>query len=226
MTRARLACGTCGRGFAVSSAHTTCPCGGLLEVLVATSPRRRELRATFDARLHGDATVQGSGVWRFRELILPGRGAVVTHPEGNTPLLRRAALADYAGVADIAFKHEGHNPTGSFKDRGMTVAVTQALRAGARAVACASTGNTSASMAAYAAQAGLPALVFVPAGKVAAGKLAQALAYGARTLLVPGDFDTCLRLVREVSEHLGVTLLNSVNPWRLEGQKTLSLIHI
>jgi len=105
----------------------------------------------------------------------------------------------------------------------MTVAVTQAVGAGATAVACASTGNTSASMAAYAAQAGLLALVFVPAGKVAAGKLAQALAYGARTLLVRGDFDRCLRLVREASEALPITLLNSINPWRLEGQKTIVL---
>jgi len=156
--------------------------------------------------------VQGSGVWRFRELLLPGRGAIVTHPEGRTPLYRRDAIARWAGHGDLALKHEGENPTGSFKDRGMTVAVTQAVRAGATAVACASTGNTSASMAAYAAQAGLPALVFVPAGKVAAGKLAQALAYGARTLLVKGDFDDCLRLVREASEALGIALLNSINP--------------
>ncbi len=145
----------------------------------------------------------------------------MTHPEGATALYRREGVSRYAGVRDLALKHEGENPTGSFKDRGMTVAVTQAVRAGATAVACASTGNTSASMAAYAAQAGLPALVFVPAGKVAAGKLAQALAYGARTLLVRGDFDACLRLVREASEALGMTLLNSVNPWRLEGQKTI-----
>jgi threonine synthase len=146
---------------------------------------------------------------------------VVTHPEGNTALYRREAVARWVGHDDLALKHEGENPTGSFKDRGMTVAVTQAVRAGATAVACASTGNTSASMAAYAAQAGLPALVLVPAGKVAAGKLAQALAYGSRTLLVRGDFDACLRLVREAAEKLGVSLLNSINPWRLEGQKTI-----
>jgi threonine synthase len=127
------------------------------------------------------------------------------------------------GLDDLVLKHEGENPTGSFKDRGMTVAVTQALRSGARAVACASTGNTSASMAAYAAQAGLQSLVFVPTGRVSAGKLAQAIAYGARTLLVRGDFDACLRLVREAAESLGITLLNSVNPWRIEGQKTIVL---
>jgi threonine synthase len=160
-------------------------------------------------------------VWRFRELLLPGPGPVVTHPEGNTALYRSDAVARFVGLEDLSLKHEGENPTGSFKDRGMTVAVTHAVRSGARAVACASTGNTSASMAAYAAQAGLPALVFVPAGRIAAGKLAQALAYGARTLLVRGDFDTCLRLVREASEKLEMALLNSINPWRIEGQKTI-----
>jgi threonine synthase len=182
----------------------------------------RALRARFDARRRdGDLPVSGSGVWRFRELLLGGSGPTVTHPEGDTPLYRRDAIADYVGHDDLALKHEGENPTGSFKDRGMTVATTQAVRAGATAVACASTGNTSASMAAYAAQAGLPALVFVPAGKVAAGKLAQALAYGARTLLVDGDFDACLRLVRQAAEALGIALLNSINPWRIEGQKTI-----
>jgi threonine synthase len=120
-------------------------------------------------------------------------------------------------------KHEGHNPTGSFKDRGMTVAMTQALRVGASAVACASTGNTSASLAAYAAQAGLKALVFVPAGQVALGKLTQTLAYGARTLVVRGNFDQCLTLAREASEALNIQLLNSINPFRLEGQKSIVL---
>jgi threonine synthase len=124
-------------------------------------------------------------------------------------------------VDHLLLKHEGQNPTGSFKDRGMTVGVTQALRVGARAVACASTGNTSASLAAYAAQAGLPALVLVPVGNVAIGKLAQTLAYGARTLLVRGDFDQCLRLVEQASSQLGVYLLNSINPFRIEGQKTI-----
>jgi threonine synthase len=200
-----------------------CECGGLLEVRQDPRLRGRALRAVFDDRRGADPAVLGSGVWRYRELLLPGRGPVVTHPEGNTALYRRPALSDWAGIADLALKHEGENPTGSFKDRGMTVAVTQAVRSGARAVACASTGNTSASMAAYASQAGLSALVFVPKGKVAAGKLAQSLAYGARTLLVSGDFDACLRLVREAASRLGVALLNSVNPWRIEGQKTIVL---
>ncbi len=146
---------------------------------------------------------------------------IVSHPEGNTPLLRRAGVAEWAGVDALALKHEGHNPTGSFKDRGMTVAMTQAVRTNAAAVACASTGNTSASLAAYAAFAELPALVFVPAGAVALGKLAQTMAYGAQTLLVRGDFDACLALAREASATLGIQLLNSVNPFRLEGQKTI-----
>jgi threonine synthase len=204
------------------SQRADCTCGGLLEVQQNPQASGRTLRARFDRRrADGDAAVSGSGVWRFRDLLLPGAGPTITHPEGNTALYRRDAIAGYVGHEDLALKHEGENPTGSFKDRGMTVAVTQAVRAGATAVACASTGNTSASMAAYAAQAGLPALVFVPAGKVAAGKLAQALAYGARTLLVDGDFDACLRLVREASEALSIALLNSINPWRLEGQKTI-----
>lgn len=219
---ARLSCPACGRRLPGRAPDVECACGALLDVAPGRPARRGpRLRALFDARCARDPAGQGSGVWRFRELVLPGRGALVSHPEGNTPLYRRPALSAWVGLDDLALKHEGENPTGSFKDRGMTVAVTQAARGGASAVACASTGNTSASMAAYASQAGLPALVFVPAGKVAAGKLAQALAYGARTLLVKGDFDACLRLVREAARELGITLLNSVNPWRIEGQKTI-----
>ena len=156
--------------------------------------------------------------------MLPsGADAAVSWPEGNTPLIARKKVADWAGVPALQLKHEGMNPTGSFKDRGMTVGVTQAVRVGATAVACASTGNTSASMAAYAALAGIPALVLVPLGKVALGKLTQSLAYGAHTLLVRGDFDDCLRLVRDASEELGAYLLNSINPYRIEGQKTIVL---
>ncbi len=219
-----LRCASGGEVLPATSPRASCGCGGLLEVVQRPSESAATLRSRFERRRRdGDPAVQGSGVWRYRELLLAGPGPTITHPEGNTPLYRREEIARWVGHGDLALKHEGENPTGSFKDRGMTVAVTQAVRAGATAVACASTGNTSASMAAYAAQAGLPALVFVPAGKVAAGKLAQALAYGARTLLVKGDFDACLRLVREASEALGIALLNSVNPWRIEGQKTIVL---
>ena len=225
-----LACEGCGRAVAALSTDVQCAaCGGLLEARHAPpAVCGAELRALFDGRLGAESfrgpAAARSGVWRFRELVMPGVDAdAVSHPEGNTPLIEREAVSRYAGVASLGLKHEGHNPTGSFKDRGMTAAVSQARRIGASAIACASTGNTSASLAAYGAQAGLPALVLVPAGKVSLGKLAQTVAYGARTLLVRGDFDDCLRLVREASERLGVYLANSVNPWRVEGQKTIVL---
>jgi threonine synthase len=186
--------------------------------------RGTALRELFESRRRDGSGLEASGVWRYRELVLPrGAADAVTHPEGNTPLLERSVVTSFTGVSELRLKHEGHNPTGSFKDRGMTVGITQARRIGARAAGCASTGNTAASLAAYAAQAGIPALVFVPAGYVAAGKLAQSLAYGARTLIVRGDFDLCFSLVREAAETLGIYLLNSVNPFRLEGQKTILL---
>ncbi|MDX1522343.1 MAG: threonine synthase [Anaerolineae bacterium] len=163
-----------------------------------------------------------SGVWRYREIILPTAPEnIVSRSEGNTPLYEHVCLSSWTGVEQVYLKHEGENPTGSFKDRGMTVGVTQAKLMGATAVACASTGNTSASMAAYAALAGIPAFIFIPAGKIAAGKLAQALAYGAHTLQIDGDFDDAMALVQQVCNRLGVYLLNSLNPFRLEGQKSI-----
>ncbi len=218
-------CAACGAQRSELDPATRCDCGGLLELRHdAPGLDGPALRSLFSARRLAESEIDRSGVWRFRELVLPSAGVeVVTHPEGNTPLMHRRSIADWSGVGDLRVKHEGHNPTGSFKDRGMTVGVTQAKRIGAPAVACASTGNTSAALAAYGAQAGLPVLVFVPAGQVAIGKLAQSLAYGARTLLVRGDFDACLRLVQEASARLGVYLLNSINPFRVEGQKTIVL---
>ena len=218
-------CASCGSVYADTDPSAKCnSCGGLLEVVhPAPALRGAELRAVFASRRAG-GSVNTSGVWRYHELVLPNAGdTIVSHPEGNTPLLSRDRVSAWAGIANLLLKHEGHNPTGSFKDRGMTVGVTQARRIGARAVACASTGNTSASLAAYAAQAGIPALVFVPAGQVALGKLTQSLAYGARTLLVKGDFDVCLSLVQQASDRLGIYLLNSINPFRIEGQKTIAL---
>jgi threonine synthase len=205
-----LQCASCGTRHGIAEARIACDCGGLLTV------ERLPLSLTtavFDARATSRHPLDKSGVWRFREAVLDVPPELpVVHPEGGTRLYDREGLI---------FKHEGENPTGSFKDRGMTVAMTQAVRVGARAVACASTGNTSASLAAYAAQAGLQALVFVPAGKVASGKLAQTLAYGARCLQVRGDFDAAMRLVREAADSLGIYLVNSINPFRLEGQKTI-----
>jgi threonine synthase len=217
-------CDACGEHLDERSRATVCPrCGGLLALVHPPALDAPALRARF-ARRHAALTgVERSGVWRYRELVLPSAtdDEIVSQPEGNTPLVARDRLSRWAGVAHLLIKHEGHNPTGSFKDRGMTVAMTQARRLGARAVACASTGNTSASLAAYAALAGVPALVFVPGGKVALGKIAQTLAYGAKTLVVRGNFDDCLALAREASDALDIALLNSVNPFRLEGQKTI-----
>jgi threonine synthase len=203
----RLQCVTCGREYDIMEVRYTCDCGGLLSV------ERTGLldRDAFDDRRTSHSDIDRSGVWRFREAVLNVEKAI-THPEGGTRLYRRQGLL---------FKHEGENPTGSFKDRGMTVAVTQAVRVRATAVACASTGNTSASLAAYAAQAGLRAIVFVPSGKISSGKLAQTLAYGATCLQVRGDFDASMRLVREACDRLGIYLVNSINPFRIEGQKTI-----
>ncbi|HEY6155817.1 MAG TPA: threonine synthase [Gemmatimonadales bacterium] len=232
MSDTRQLCTSCGSEIPETDPHTRCPrCRGLLEVHhrppAGAGGGGGALRATFDARWGVRRGVLASGVWRYREAVLPSAAPeeVLSYPEGNTPLLTSPAVARWAGALDgaLLLKHEGQNPTGSFKDRGMTVGVTQARRIGARAVACASTGNTAAALAAYAALGGLPALVLVPKGHVALGKLAQALAYGARTLLVRGNFDQCLELADQASERLGVYLLNSVNPFRLEGQKTILL---
>jgi threonine synthase len=226
VAKAHQRCEQCANEIAELDPASVCPrCGGLLELEHASSEDASTLVARFASRRSAMTGLDHSGVWRYRELVLPSAqpDEIVSHPEGNTPLLGRPAVSAWAGVERLLMKHEGHNPTGSFKDRGMTVAMTQAKRTSARAVACASTGNTSASLAAYAALAGLPALVFVPAGKVALGKIAQTIAYGARTLLVRGNFDDCLTLAREASAALGIQLLNSVNPFRLEGQKTIVL---
>jgi threonine synthase len=144
---------------------------------------------------------------------------VVTLGEGGTPLVRSDALSEATGC-HVHLKYEGANPTGSFKDRGMTLAISKAVEAGARAVVCASTGNTSASAAAYSAKAGLTCAVLVPAGKVAAGKMAQTLVHGARLLEVDGNFDAAFEVARDLAERYPVALVNSVNPYRLQGQKT------
>jgi len=157
----------------------------------------------------------------FRDrLPVTERTPVITLLEGNTPLVDAPRLAERAGVASVRLKVEGANPTGSFKDRGMTMAVSKAVEHGAKVVICASTGNTSASAAAYAARAGLLCAVVLPAGQIALGKLAQALIHGARVVPVAGTFDEALDIVRELGEQPGVEVVNSVNPVRIEGQKT------
>lgn len=219
-------CAACGERLEDRDVSVSCPrCGGLLDVRFAfPSEDGAALRRRFDGRFGLPGASRSSGVWRYHELVLDAaESEIVSFPEGNTPLVSDPAVSRWSGCADLSMKHEGMNPTGSFKDRGMTVGVTQAKRIGARAVACASTGNTSASLASYAARAGIPAIVFVPAGRVALGKLTQTLAYGARTLVVRGDFDACLALARQAVMRLGIYLLNSVNPFRVEGQKTIVL---
>jgi len=163
-----------------------------------------------------------SGVWRYRELILDiDEEGAVSLGEGNTGLYRMEAMERGCGVGEIYFKHEGQNPTGSFKDRGMTVGVSFARSLGSSHVACASTGNTSASLAAYAARAGMICSVLIPRGKIAVGKLTQAMAFGARIYEVDGDFDDAMRAVDELCQSRRIYLLNSLNPFRLEGQKSI-----
>ncbi len=154
-------------------------------------------------------------------LSVPDGTPTITLREGGTPLVDSRWLSEQT-LADVWLKVEGNNPTGSFKDRGMTVALSVAVGQGAEAVVCASTGNTSASMAAYAARARIKPLVLIPQGKIAAGKLAQAIVHGAQVIMVKGNFDDCLRISRELAETYPVALVNSVNPMRLEGQKTAS----
>lgn len=166
--------------------------------------------------------VQQGLIERYRELIsLPEGAEIVSLGEGSTPLVHAPVLSELV-AGDVWIKVEGANPTGSFKDRGMTVAVTAAKAQGAKAVVCASTGNTSASAAAYAIRAGMTPVVLLPAGKIAKGKLAQSVVYGAKIVQIDGNFDDCLLVARKLEEHYPIALVNSVNPFRIEGQKTAS----
>ncbi|MBA2247319.1 MAG: threonine synthase, partial [Chloroflexia bacterium] len=216
-----VTCMRCGTTFPGDRPLTVCPkCGGLLDADIDLSQRLTP--DSFAARVGTPAAF--SGVWRFASLLpqIP-REHIVSRGEGNTPLYWDERLAGYAGLTGGRFgiKHEGHNPTGSFKDRGMTVGVSHAKAIGAPALACASTGNTSASLASYAASAGLPALVIIPEGRISASKLSQTIAFGATVVQVDGDFDLALRLLRLLAETGAVYLANSVNPFRPEGQKTI-----
>jgi len=199
-------------------------CGGLLDVVSQdTGVDAASLRELWRTRRSSLATRDRSGVWRFREFLpFADDAEVVSLGEGNTPLYDAPRSADYCRLQRLRLKHQGCNPTGSFKDTGMTVAVTQARKLGARFVACASTGNTAASLAAYAARADLPCAIIVPGGQVSHAKLAQALDYGAKVLEVEGNFDSCMSVIRELSEDGSVYLVNSINPFRIEGQKTVA----
>jgi threonine synthase len=204
-------------------------CSSLLEVTdPAWKTRHRNpesLKSLWRERRLLNRTADLSGVWRFRELLpLPAsEEKVVSLREGNTPLYEMPRNSGSTGIAQLYAKHQGMNPTGSFKDTGMTVAATFAREAGYEWVACASTGNTSASMAAYAARAGMRSLVLVPEGKISWSKLSQALDYGALTCQLRTDFDGCLRLLQELVKRAPVYQLNSINPFRIEGQKTAAI---
>ena len=205
--------------------YTCSHCGGLLDVAYEFDSRRSidEQKRLFLSRKTSQDSLDRSGVWRFRELLpfFNDPKNIVSLAEGNTPIYDARNSAQYAGIDKLRFKHQGMNPTGSFKDNGMTTGVTQAIALGATAVACASTGNTSASMAAYAARAGIRAFVFIPADQIAYGKLSQSLEYGAQVIEIEGNFDDAMRLVRELADETDIYLLNSINPFRLEGQKTI-----
>jgi len=215
----------CSAKFDISEKLYKCPsCGGLLDVLyefVEVTPDT--LKKIWRERRQSYLPVDASGVWRYRELIpfVDDLSNLVTLREGNTPIYDAPKSALYAGLRQLKFKHQGMNPTGSFKDNGMTTGATQARVLRAKTVACASTGNTSASMAAYAARAGMTAAVFIPGGQISFGKLSQSLDYGAITLQIDGDFDDAMNLVIQLSGETNLYLLNSINPFRLEGQKMI-----
>jgi len=208
-------CIECGKVHDTSRPAYACSsCGNLLEVRLDRKEAVRRLEKS-------DFRSRPLSVWRYRELIpVDERARVFSMSEGGTPLLNCSRLAGLIKIKSLLVKFDGMNPTGSFKDRGMTVGITKAKEIGKKIVTCASTGNTSASLAAYAGLAGMKCVVLIPEGKVALGKLAQAMMHGATVLSVRGNFDQALEMVMESSEKLGMYVLNSVNPFRIEGQKT------
>jgi threonine synthase len=219
----------CAATFAIDEAHFSCPaCGDLVDVVYDWDrlpvPRRlSDFEAKWASRLD---PLCFSGVWRFRELLpFPPPELVVTIGEGQTLLKKSEKVGHYIGMSEgnLLLQYEGMNPSGSFKDNGMTAAFTHARMVGAQRVACASTGNTSAALALFCSATGFGfrAIIFIGSGKIAYGKLAQALDHGALTIQIVGDFDDAMQRVRQVCNRLGIYLMNSVNPFRLEGQKTI-----
>ena len=233
ITAANLRCIGCGSSGVIANQNLRCPaCGDLLEVTYpawdageskkAAGENSSELKTLWRERRASRLDIDQSGVWRFRELLpaLKANFQAITLREGNTPLFELPLCGRIAGVPNLFAKHQGMNPTGSFKDTGMTVAASVARQEGFSWVACASTGNTSASMAAYASRGQMKSLVLIPDGKISWSKLAQALDYGSVTCQLRTDFDGCMRVLNEVVRRMPVYLLNSVNPYRVEGQKT------
>ena len=216
----------CGGSFGIRERIYVCPsCGGPLEIAPPLPPANEAatLRAHWRSRAGSLDPRDQSGVWRFREMLpFDDASPIVTLTEGNTPLYNARRCAEYSGVDALRLKHQGCNPTGSFKDTGMTTCVTQAVLLGARTVVCASTGNASASLAAYAARAGLQCAILLPRGQITSSKLAQSMDYGAIVCEIDGNFDDCMRLIREIAEDPSIYLANSINPFRIEGQKTIA----
>jgi threonine synthase len=216
---------TCGaRQDPRKDSYLCAKCGGLLEVKYEfDSFDPDQLRQAWHMRRLSGEPIDRSGVWRFRELIpfVSPRARIISLSEGSTPLVGTRQAGRWAGPVHLTIKHQGNNPTGSFKDLGMTACITRAESRGVRMVACASTGNTSSSMAAYAARAGMKALLFVPYRQISAAKLAQALDFGALVIEVGDTFDEAFKLLCQIAPELGLYLVNSVNPFRIEGQKTI-----
>src|SRR2546426_2540206 len=219
----------CGAQYGLNEQLYICPlCGGLLEIETNAIADADALRNVWQIRLASLDEKDRSGVWRYRELLpFPDDAPIVSLAEGNTPLYDAPRAARYCQLNALKLKHQGCNPTGSFKDTGMTTAITQARILGARTVVCASTGNTAASLAAYAARAELQCAILVPRGQVSHAKLAQSLDYGAAVLELDGNFDDAMRVIRELAEDEEIYLVNSINPFRIEGQKTVTaeLLH-
>lgn len=217
---------TCGERYALDERLYVCPrCNALLDVVrdAGDLPDKEDLRALWSERLASFEPRDCSGVWRYRELLpFADDAPIITLAEGNTPLYDAPRAADYCKLDALTLKHQGCNPTGSFKDTGMTTAVTQAVRLGTQTVVCASTGNTAASLAAYAARARLQCAILVPRGQISHAKLAQSLDYGAAVLELDGNFDDAMRVIRELAEDESIYLVNSINPFRIEGQKTVA----
>jgi threonine synthase len=216
----------CAATFGIQERIYVCArCGGPLEIelSLADAADTAGLRKLWAVRAGSRDVRDISGVWRFREMLpFDDASPFVTLFEGNTPLYDAPRCAEYSGLLGLRLKHQGCNPTGSFKDTGMTAAITQAVVLGAQTAVCASTGNTAASLAAYAARAGLQAAILVPHGQVSTAKLAQSMDYGAAVLELDGNFDDCMRLIRELGDDPSIYVANSINPFRIEGQKTVA----
>lgn len=235
MQEALQQCIICGKQFSIREIRTECECENLLDVVYKEKPSPRLKEVFLERRNHMGNIFNESGVWRFRELInfagvdCENYGQYsrvfvsLDGDEGKTKPFHLSKVAEYVGISPETFylQFEGRNPTGSFKDNGMATGFTHAKMLGVDKVGCASTGNTSASMAAFAANERWTAIVFIGEGKIATGKLAQTLAYGAKVIQIKGDFDDAFARIKQVAKEKGLYLLNSINPFRLEGQKTI-----